>query len=173
MPIQTNRGIALFIAVIAVSALFLIGASISDLTYKEGLISYSGRDSKIAFYAADTGVECAMFYDLQGGYTGAFAFATSTGSISTADDNMLCNSSPVNISVQDSATAATTTLSFESYDPNVCTVVVVSKYRSGSAINTKIESRGYNNECDNSLTGADRGPERNIRNLERSFVVMY
>lgn len=60
---STNRGFTLFIAVLIGSLMLAIGFSIFNLAFKELLLSASARDSQVAFYAADTGLECALYYD--------------------------------------------------------------------------------------------------------------
>lgn len=60
-----KRGFALLIATL-VSGLFLaIGAVIFQIAYIQLLLSSVGRDSQFAFYAADTGAECALYWDRQ------------------------------------------------------------------------------------------------------------
>lgn len=60
---NTKQGFTLFIAVLLGSLMLAIGFSIFNLAFKELLLSSSARDSQIAFYAADTGLECALYYD--------------------------------------------------------------------------------------------------------------
>ncbi len=180
MNIKNNKkGVALFIAVIAVSALMIIAAAISDIAFKEQTISYSGRDSKVAFYAADSGMECALFYDLKGGNDGLFVFATSSGGVRTptlSGCTMGASGNPIPITprTQSISDAATTTFYFNvdsapADSAKACVVVEVSKtLKPGGSISTKIESRGYNNYC----TG-HAYPDEYARNLERSFRVNY
>ena len=52
---------------IAVSAMLLIALAISDISFKEQVLTFFGRDSKTAFYAANSGIECALFHDFGGG----------------------------------------------------------------------------------------------------------
>lgn len=73
-----NRGFALLFAVLTSSVLLSIGASIFNLTLKELVLSSSGRESQFAFYAADTGVECALYWDTTPALQ--YMFATSTDS---------------------------------------------------------------------------------------------
>lgn len=61
---NNKRGFALFIAVITAGILLLIAVAISDLSYKEQIITISAKESKEAFYAADTGLECALYWDV-------------------------------------------------------------------------------------------------------------
>jgi len=188
-----KKGIALFIAMIAVSALLIITASISDIAYKQQIISYAGRDSKIASYAADAGAECALFYDLKGGGgtvdpADSFRFATGQG----ADDSSVtpdfeCNDNNTNAHTSPfDGVAITTTFYFnvsdpddvqgdESTVPRACAIVEVEKTLVvGGGINTEIRSRGYNNLCD--IVGPTSDPQletTSIRNLERSFQINY
>lgn len=171
---QNKKGIALFIAVIAVSAITLIVTSIADIAFKEQLISYSGKDSKIAFYAADSGLECALYHDVkkQGFY---FTPDFSNPQIG----NIVCNESGDILppDVDPSMASATTTFSFNVEWPGgspekSCAVVIVSKTRIGLGpdVHTRIESRGYNNTC------GTQNPNRvdiGNRNLERALEVNY
>jgi len=48
--------------VLIVSLMLAIGLGISDLTFKQTILSSLARDSQLAFYQADSGVECGMYY---------------------------------------------------------------------------------------------------------------
>lgn len=164
MKTHYQKGIALFIAVVATAALFLIALAISDISYKEQIISSSGSASKVAFYGADSGAECALYYDLKG--PNGFLFAT-TSPNQTADFE--CNGQMTNPVTESIAGSATTTFYFNvSNSPKSCTVVTVAKWQVGSLIRTKVESRGYNNTCSGGPL-----PDESLRNLERSFRVTY
>ena len=56
-----------------------IGIAIYDLTIRELDLSATATQSQYAIYAADTGVECALYWDIQNP-TGSSAFKLSTGS---------------------------------------------------------------------------------------------
>lgn len=49
--------------VLVVSLMLAIGLGISDLTFKQNVLSSLAKDSQLAFYQADSGVECGLFYD--------------------------------------------------------------------------------------------------------------
>lgn len=184
-----KRGITLLIAVIAVSALFLIAMAISDISYKEQVISYSGRDSKVAFYAADLGMECALYYDLKGadftnGTTSTpFNFATTSapttqviacGNVGTYT---LTNQGTAPFSVVTSGTVSTSTFFFNYTDPvtsiKSCSYVRVVKAVNGAVVGTIIESRGYNNNCNAPTVTDPPRPMSALRNFERSLRVTY
>ena len=60
---STTQGFTLFIAILIGNLMLAIGFSIFNIAFKELLLSSSARDSQVAFYAADTGLECALYYD--------------------------------------------------------------------------------------------------------------
>src|SRR3989344_3437475 len=143
--LQNQKGIAVFIAIIAVSAILLIVLSIADIAFKEQILTYSGKDSKIAFYAADSGLECALYHDVK---KPGFSFATPNDPLQVGIIN--CDGLPVNNPAITSGDPTTQTI--YSYNlsgtANSCTIVIVSKTDTGSPpIKTKIEASGYNNNC--------------------------
>lgn len=56
-----QRGVALLFVVLVTSVLFLVAIGIANITYKELAFSIQARDSDVAFFAADTGIECGMY----------------------------------------------------------------------------------------------------------------
>ena len=146
-----NKGFTLFIAIIVTGVLLLVATGVSSLAVRQSIISGTGRESQYAFYAADTGMECALYWDVQNP-AGFSAFSTSTGS------QIFCNNSaslPVGGSSQSTFTF---TLS-----PNPsCAIVMVNKAYQGGRLVTTIESRGYNT-CDT----------LNLRRVERAVRAVY
>ncbi len=61
--LEAARGFTLFYAVLMSSLLLALGLAIFNITYKELILSAGARESAIAFYAADAGLECALFWD--------------------------------------------------------------------------------------------------------------
>ena len=59
---RKNSGIALLMAVLVSGIFFVISAAIFKIALVELLLSSSGRDSQSAFYAADTGAECGIYW---------------------------------------------------------------------------------------------------------------
>ncbi len=84
------RGIALLISVIIVSIVLAVSVGVSNIVSTEISLSNTSRQSQLAFYAADTGVDCAIYWDtINDGGPGS-AFATSSSSqneIECAGDN--------------------------------------------------------------------------------------
>ncbi len=63
MHTYTQRGFTLLMSVLISSILLAIGYEIYNLASKEVILSASGRESQFAFFAADTGIECALWAD--------------------------------------------------------------------------------------------------------------
>ncbi len=59
-----ERGAVLFIALTVSSLVLMIGIGMLDVMVKEMLLGSLSTQSREAFYAADSGVECAMHWDL-------------------------------------------------------------------------------------------------------------
>lgn len=173
MKINHKKGIAIFIAVISVSALLLIALAISDISYKEQIISFASKDSKIALYAADTGMECVLFYDLKGGPSGTFRFANHQGTGSATTISCGGNSS-VRLYESNVGGVVMTTFYFNPAQAgSACAFVTVGKtYNAGEdVIKTVIDARGYNTTC--SGTGSTPTIRAGNRNLERAFQITY
>lgn len=62
---KPRRGFTLLLAVLVSGILLALGFAIFNIVSKEVILSSSGRESQFAFYAADTGVECALYWDYQ------------------------------------------------------------------------------------------------------------
>ena len=67
---QKQKGIALLFVVLLTSVLLMVAIGISNISYKELLFSVEARDSDKAFFAADTGMECALSLDKIGWFGG-------------------------------------------------------------------------------------------------------
>lgn len=143
-----NTGFAILYAVLVSSILLAIGLAIFNITIKELLFSSLGRESQFAFYAADTGAECALYWDFVGD-----AFATSSSSNIECANTII---SGMGGNGYDVPSVFTLNLAPEPY----CAKVFVTKSENPSQ--TKIESRGYNT-CDTN----------NPRRVERAIRVTY
>ncbi len=60
---SSKAGFTLFVSMIVASLLLAVGFSIGNIILKQLILSGSGKDSQIAFYAADSGAECAQLWD--------------------------------------------------------------------------------------------------------------
>jgi len=168
---EKQSGFAMLFAVLVSSVLLSIGLSIFNLTVKELILSSSGRESQFSFYAADTGAECALYWDFKGSYV----FATSSDSGALTQSNPDCagqsfdvRSLDVNsnghVSWNSSSAVTTFYLNIPATETKFCSIVTVSKSDNGGIISTTIDSRGYNTPC---IVTTD--PNR----VERALKVTY
>ncbi len=154
--LQPNRGFAMLFSVLISSLLVVIGLSIFNITLKELTISTSGRESQTAFYAANSGMECALYWDLK-----EKAFATSTTDYTSQQVNAVCNAERVNTSISRGATTVTTASNIPVTDSNgSCFDIIISK-TPASQMTTTIESRGKN-ICGSSGRRVERGLKATI-----------
>lgn len=66
--INRQKGFTLTFAILVGALLLSIGISMANLALKELALSSIGKESRSAFYAADSGIECAIFWDVHGRY---------------------------------------------------------------------------------------------------------
>lgn len=84
--IQFNKGYTLLFAVLVSVLVLSVGLSILNISKKEFLLSSSARESTKAFYAADSGLECAAYFD----FNGTFNYLDNTSSDPFRDQNIQC-----------------------------------------------------------------------------------
>jgi hypothetical protein len=60
---MSKNGFTLFIAMIVTGLILGVGFSITNILLKELSLSSTGKESQVAFYAADSAAECAMYWD--------------------------------------------------------------------------------------------------------------
>ncbi|MBU6390245.1 hypothetical protein KGQ31_01710 [Patescibacteria group bacterium] len=156
---KASRGFALLFAILASSVLISIALAIFNLSSREVVFSTFGRESQVAFYAADIGAECALYWDVNGkSQTGKDTFATSTDSINYAltsqsvtcgSDTNVTVSTPASGAPVNDANNATNQFSLQNA---ACATVSVSKSYDAIAgkIKTTIESYGHDS-CGNPL----------------------
>jgi hypothetical protein len=158
----TRRGFTLFIALIVSSLLLAVGLSLSTIILKQLIFSNSGKESQLAFYAADSGAECALYWDRKGvdGYTtfdGAFATSSTnkdifcgTGGPTTPQTAQVGSFEKI---MSPDQLQATTTFYVDYSDVNevdhkACAFVTVYKWlditQTDPVQHTRIDSRGYN-----------------------------
>jgi hypothetical protein len=78
---KNNKGFALLFSVLVSSLLLTIGLSIFSIALKELAISTATRQSIHAFYAADSGRECAKYWDTKKGQISTFIVGQDLGDI--------------------------------------------------------------------------------------------
>jgi Tfp pilus assembly protein PilX len=89
MKNNSTKGFTLLLAVLITSIILGISVGFSTFVIRELIISAMGRESQIAFFASDSGIECSLYWDLQQN-----AFATSsTSSINCAGSSRIVGGS--------------------------------------------------------------------------------
>jgi hypothetical protein len=149
---KSGRGFALLFAILASSVLLSISVAIWNISLREVIFSSFGRESQIAFYAADTGAECALFWDMQ-----SDAFSTSTGStvINCGEGNL----PPFSGGGDGSPTITVNDISLGPTQSSPCvTIKVTKKYMlEPLTLVTQIESLGHNTCDPSNPTRVERG----------------
>jgi hypothetical protein len=157
--ISKNKGFTLLVAVVVTSFLLIVSFVLANIALKQLLISSANKESQYAFYNADSGTECALYWDLKNGYD---SFSTSTPhtihcggeTISTGSQNDIPNSVPVSlIGGGGDGVPSIFRVSF----PKGCAVVTVEKEYVDENLITTIDSRGYNDCVTTSLRRYERG----------------
>jgi hypothetical protein len=167
-----------------------VGLAIFDILFKELTFATVVRDSNYASYAADTGIECALFWEFKCDIGGACPLNQSSGFASSSSSRvpssgMVCDGQDFLVNADDtnivasngyvprllSATAATTTFAmYMNTDdsgvhlPPYCAIIQIFKNTPVTTGITKtvIISRGYNT-CD----------VNNLNRIERAYSVQY
>lgn len=156
-----QRGFTIFFATLVASLALAIGLAIYDITIRQLDLSTTIIQSQYAIFAADSGAECALYWDSKYGGSGS-AFATSSAS-TPVTSGVSCGTYDVashgtapapyqnNVSTWDvwsvtsASNAATTTFTLTFPNYNYCALVEVGKYTDGAGVvTTRILSHGYN-----------------------------
>lgn len=82
-----QKGFTILVAVVTAGILLIIAMSIGGIALKEQVLSTANKESQVAFYAADTGMECALYLDSK---IGIFA-PDSDGNHPTVPPAGMCN----------------------------------------------------------------------------------
>ncbi|NLE07323.1 MAG: hypothetical protein GX627_01810 [Parcubacteria group bacterium] len=166
--LQKQKGITLFIAMVVMGILLFITFVVAHITIKGILFADSGRDSQYAYYAAEAGLECALYWDSNPAVS-AFATSTSGSPINCAGSALVTNSGILGTSTitmigggGDSNPTSVFGFVLDKQGNNkvpYCTIVTVTKRPD---MKTYIKARGYNT-CDTN----------NPRRVERGIEVTY
>lgn len=175
---KEKKGFAVLFSVMLASFLITLGISIFSISLKEIMITTSVRDSQIAYYAADSARECAVYWDIKQGVfppcfndDGSFAECSLTSNPSIKP-TITCNGFDIDVSFSKPQFVSTvywtgpdTLKDFFKYGTSSTNIVspradikISKDYTSGS-IQTTIETYGHN-------TGIlGRRVERGIRQI--------
>jgi len=147
---KNKKGFALLVSVIFMSVMLALGLAISSLGYKQQILASTAVESQYAFYAADAGMECALYAD-QG--QGQNIFAYEKYNASGISMNCDVSSPSVSMTLLNENTSAAVVISTATLplDNNThCANVTVYKYKNPqlpTGITTHIFSQGYDVPC--------------------------
>jgi Tfp pilus assembly protein PilX len=142
---HTTKGYALYTTIVLTALLIIVAYATANISIRQLQVSVSSADSQVAFYAADSGLECAMYADIKSGVTSPFATSTA-GSISCAGLTITTGSQSVPTNPSQSSVIGgggvgnPTSIFYILTNPG-CAIVRVTK---NATTSTTIESRGYN-----------------------------
>ena len=181
---KKSKGFTLLVSMIVTSLILAIGFSIGNIILKELALSASGRRSQIAFYAADSISECALYWDrkdAQGNAVEDSPFATSTpvgqfiqcgtgvGITTSASGNIANFKKETDNLIATSSFAASFS---DLLDPSAvsCGEVVIVK----NVNKTLVEARGYNVGYSSNINSGEGGCDiSNPKTVERGIKVDY
>jgi hypothetical protein len=128
---KNEKGVAILFTILLTSVLLLVALGISSVAFKEQIFSAEAREASKAFFAADTGIECALYVDS----AGLFANPPTPGPFQ-------CAGGPVNyINLPSSPTLFEFALPLD----QSCAYITIEKDEViGTKHYTRIEANGYN-----------------------------
>ena len=140
---QKSSGFALLVAVIFMSVMLSIGLTMASLGYKQTILVSAALGSQKAFYAADTALECALYYDQR---PDVFNYANGGSQATTMCDGTEVRFDPL---PQSGTRPLIWTGTYSIDDDTRCAEVTVYKYNPASGRNPKtyIFSEGYDASC--------------------------
>ena len=158
---KSSKGFTLLIAVMVSGILLSIGLAIYNIVSKQVILSSAGRESQFAFFAADTGIECVLYWDSNyDAFSSSSAQAISCGASRPIDPTTIIKTYDQNFS--HTMTTTTTQFSFSMGAALVNPCVDVKVVRTEGPTRTTVESLGHNTCV---LT--------NPRRIERAIRVQY
>jgi len=147
IKLKANKGFALLIAVILTAAILTTGLSIVGSAVKEVALAHTARNSSKALYIADSGVECALYWDnIRGNPDEPVLFSVD------GDHLIACNDSLLEVEVSTSGSNEKTAnfwLREQLGQADSCARVVISKSDLGQTLagDVLVESWGIDT-CD-------------------------
>lgn len=162
---NTNGGFTILYAILLTVVVLTIGLSLLSVLVQQISLSGAERESGLSFYVSDSGMECALYWDITGD-------AFRTGSPIRCDGNApLAPGIVPTITPLSPPTLVEETYTFNVSFPDGCANVKVIKIVDTVPIpvrvsTTTIQSRGYNTNCPPT---ASVKPWRLERGLETNY----
>jgi len=134
--------------VLVISIMLTIALGISDITYKQSILSSTALDSQLAFYQADSGVECGMYYDVT---QGQFPRGTT---VDNAPNQLVCGNNTVSKDLTQSSTDYLVYTEDSTASNQACYSITFDK--TTDPVKNTVSSRGYST-CGVSAQQVERG----------------
>ncbi|HYE23473.1 MAG TPA: hypothetical protein VEA92_03480 [Candidatus Paceibacterota bacterium] len=153
-----TRGFALLVSILLATVAVTLGVSLIDIAYKQVVLSSTAKQSQFGFYAADSALECALYWDQK---YNAFRYTSpmSSGSLACNGYSLLSYSSSIAGSGSTQHRRTRFNVRCASSGSLTNAQVTVYKYQTGS---TTIYANGYS-----TCNAADQ------RRVERGLKVFY
>lgn len=181
--LKSDRGVAVLFAVLVAVLMVSIASTMTSIAMRQTILSNTGRDSQYAIFAANTALECALYWDLINYNDPRVKFASSTNKI-FPNITFLRQNRPADLETKDIECNNQNIIEGDGFDPpqkwktNVgqqttfyikltpegtsgeyCASATVKKGELNGVATTVIEARGYNT-CDlDSPRAIERGLE--------------
>lgn len=154
----TNKkaGYVLLLSVLIAGIILAIAVSIANITLKGLILTSTSKNSQFAFYAADSGGECALYWDINGDGGGSVFPVSSESTPPESGVECLGQDIAQEWNIESTPTSATTEF-VVTLEEGACAQVFVQKTNNGA--DTLIESHGLN-DCD---PNAPRRTERVLK----------
>ena len=148
--LRTERAFVSMISLLLANVFLIIGLSVFNIALREVILSSGARESLFAFYAADGGMECALYWDIR---ENAFSTSTAVSSVNCSEQDAVVGF------FQDCGADCSRSVFNLTYPSGACVQVEVSKLPEEK---TRIKSFGQNT-CDTS----------SLKRVERAWKVTY
>jgi len=162
--LKNNSGFTLLLSVLVASIILALGISIFNILSWHVMISDIGKQSQFAFYAADAGVDCALYHDYKKNL-----FSTTTAD---APDEISCLGDNYNVKatiIEDGCRQVFYMPVGSGAEPH-CVEVTIEKVSVGSnLVETTLTSKGYNRGWSESNDCSESFP----RKIERAVRLNY
>lgn len=176
--LKASAGFTLLFASLIGSLVFTIGIAILNISLKQLALTSAGRESQQSFYAADSGIECALLLDRGAGdpdcSAGFFGVASSTAvseiAVCDVDSQAYTNAGPsaysscygepiaITVGTQPNVTGIVSSFEMPNHITDICFKTTVIKRQNtvdSQKTDTIIESRGYST-CNSSVNRYER-----------------
>lgn len=152
-----SQGFVVLFTILISSIVLLMALGITNIATKEITLSIQTRDAARAFFAADAGMECALYQDrVAGTFSGTLA-------------PFQCNDLPV--SVLDDTSPVYTFYASVGVNNDSCVKVEIDKAFNGGT-QTRITALGYNTQFDGLNLNCGENTS-NARRIERGYRATY